>query len=225
MKTHLADSTLALYATGDLDFRNRLAAAWHVRTCARCASIAKSFETDILFRRESAASMPLPSNWDELADEMAANIRLGLSAAECIRDVQPRRENRLGELRRPALRSEATAAGRPGWFWKPAAGISAAMAVVLTVWIGSMPPEQTRVFSRVWDAVAHGRPAPAERPYVVLESSAQGIEMRQGSRTSLKVLVMGQNPDQFSANLDGSMRAQYVDDQSGQVTVTNVYAQ
>jgi anti-sigma factor RsiW len=213
MKQHLSETILALYATGDLDWRDRVAAAWHVRTCERCAGLAKSFREDVKFRKEAAEAMPLPANWDQLAEEMAANIRLGLSASECIRDVQPR------------VRVKAIGAARPNWFWKPAAGIAAAMAFVVTVWVSTMPAEQSRVFARAWDAVVHGRTVAGEAPVMVFESSASGVELRKGSRTSVKFLVAGHKPDQFSANLDGSMRAQYVDEESGQVTVTNVYAE
>jgi len=219
MKQHLSDTVLALYATGDLDWRDRAAAAWHVRTCEHCAKLAQSFREDIAFRRKSAEAMPLPAYWDALAEEMAANIRLGLSASECIRSVKSTTEVK------PRARAKPIGAVRPNWFWKPAAGIAAAMAVVVTVWFSTMPPEQTRIFSRVWDAAVHGRTGTPEALGMVLESSANGVEMRKGSRTSVKLLVSGHLPEQFSANLDGSMRAQYVDEESGQVTVTNVYAE
>jgi hypothetical protein len=210
---HLSDTVLALYATGDLDWRERVAAAWHVRTCERCTSLAMSFREDVKFRKQAAEAMPLPANWDELAEEMAANIRLGLAASECIRDIQPR------------VHKRAIGAIRPNWFWKPAAGIAAAMTLVVTVWVATMPADQSRVFARAWDAVVHGRTVAGEAPGMVLESSTSGVELRKGSRTSVKLLVAGHKPDQFSANLDGSMRAQYVDEESGQVTVTNVYAE
>jgi hypothetical protein len=99
------------------------------------------------------------------------------------------------------------------------------MALVLTVWFSFMPPEQSRVFTRVWDAAVNGRSNAAPLDSMVLEGSASGVELRKGSRTSVRLLVAGHKPDQFSANLDGSMRAQYVDEESGQVTVTNVYAE
>lgn len=213
MKQHLSETVLALYATGDLDWRDRIAAAWHIRGCERCAKAANEFREDVAFRKQAAEGMPLPANWDALAEEMAANIRLGLAASECIRDVQPR------------LTIKPVGATRPNWFWKPASGIALAMALVLTVWFSFMPPEQSRVFTRVWDAAVNGRSNAAPLDSMVLEGSASGVELRKGSRTSVRLLVAGHKPDQFSANLDGSMRAQYVDEESGQVTVTNVYAE
>lgn len=215
---HLSDTILALYATGDLDWRERLSAAWHVRTCGRCASLAQSFREDVKFRKKAAEAMPLPANWDALAEEMAANIRLGLAASECIRDIQPRAQTRVEK--RPI------GAVRPNWFWKPALATAAAMALVVTVWVWTMPPEQSRVFARAWDAVVHGRTVGlGEAPGMVLESSASGVVLRKGTRTSVKFLVAGHQPQQFSANMDGSMQAQYVDEELGQVTVTNAYAE
>ena len=216
MKRHPSDTILALSISGDLDLRDRFTTIWHVRTCPRCAKLVQSFRDDAEFFRASAEEIALPANWDSLAEEMAANIRLGLSASECIRDVK---------TSRPQATARPATAVRPDWFWKPAAGIALAMATVVMVWFSTMPPEQTRVFARVWDAAVHGRTSGPEPLSTVLESSASGIEMRRGSRTSVSVLVEGRKPEQFSANLDGSMRAQYVDDDSGQVTVTNVYSQ
>lgn len=214
MKQHLSDTVLALYASGDLDWRDRIGAAWHVRTCERCAKTAQAFREDVAFRKQAAEAMPLPANWDQLAEEMAANIRLGLAASECIRDIEPR------------VTLKPVGATRPNWFWKPAAGIAGAMAVVLVAWYSFLPPEASRAVSRVWDAAVNGRTGiQIESPSLILESSASGVELRKGSRTSVKLLVVGREPDQFSANLDGSMRAQYVDDVSGQITVTNVYAE
>lgn len=218
MKQHPSDTLVALYATGDLDWRDRVTAAWHVRTCERCANLAQSFREDVAFRKLGADAMPLPANWDALAEEMSANIRLGLSASECIRFVKS------GDVK-PRVNAKPIGAERPNWFWKPAAGIAAAMAMVVTVWFSTMPPEQTRVFTRVWNAAVHGQTGSPEAMGMVLESSANGVEMRKGSRTSVKLLVSGRLPEQFSANLDGSMRAQYVDEESGQVTVTNVYTE
>jgi hypothetical protein len=223
MKPHLPETVLALYASGDLDWRDRLRAAWHVRTCGRCGDLVRDFASDAAYRKKSAEAMPLPANWDSLAEEMAANIRLGLSAAECIRDIK-----QAPAVTVPARRRLADSAGavRPGWFWKPAGAIAAAMAMVLTVWFATMPADQARVFSKAWDVVIHGRTVSGgDAPGIVFESSSSGVELRRGSRTSVKVLVTGKRPDEFSANLDGSMRAQYVDVESGQVTVTNVFTE
>lgn len=205
---HPSEMILALYAGGDLDWRERLSAAWHVRRCARCRARVEEYDADRVLRAESAETMPLPANWDALAEEMTANIRLGLEAAECIRDTDPV----------PARTSNILGAHRPGWYWKPAAGILTGMAVVVFALVSL----QSDVFYRVWRGISRGV---NETQSVVLETSSSGIEVRRGARTKMKLLVGNHRPEQVSVNLEGSVRAQYVDDDSLQVTVTNVYAQ
>jgi hypothetical protein len=151
--------------------------------------------------------MPLPPNWDSLAEEMAANIRLGIEAAACVRE--------------PAFKAlpQTVPVVRQGWYWKPALGIAASMAVLVVAFMSS----QSEVFSRVWSAAIHGV---RETPAVIVESSARGVEVRRGSRSTMRLQVGNSRPEQVSVNLvEGSVRAQYVDDDSLQVTVTNVYAQ
>jgi anti-sigma factor RsiW len=206
---HPSEVTLALYAGGELDWRERIAAAWHVRRCERCRTRIAEYEADRTLRIKSAETMPLPANWDALAEEMTANIRLGLEASECIRDTEPAPARTL---------NIGAGVHRPGWYWKPAAGILAGMAVVVFALVSL----QSDVFQRVWRGVARGV---NEAPAVVLETSSSGIEVRRGARTKMKLLVGNHRPEQVSVNLEGSVRAQYVDDDSLQVTVTNVYAQ
>lgn len=199
MTKHPSETALALYSSGDLgSLRERVSTLWHVRTCERCAARVAAYRGDRALRAESAAAMPLPENWDALAEEMTANIRLGLSAAECVREV-------------PAV--AVPTAGRPGWYWKPAFGILGGMALVTV----AMVTLQSEVFLRVWN-----RTDPTQ---VVVESSAKGVKVRSGSRSAIELTVGQLKPAQYSVNLDGSVRAQYVDDDSLQVTVTNVYAQ
>ncbi len=209
---HPSEMVLALYASSDLEWRDRIRAGFHVRTCTRCNAKVEAYRGDRSLRAEGAKSMPLPANWDALAEEMTANIRLGLEAGECVE---------LPGRKRTLIRFDSPV--RPNWYWKPAAGILASMALVAVAFVSS----QSEVFTRVWNAALHGV---NEAPGVVLESSANGIEVRRGSRSTMRLLVGSQKPEQVSVNLggssaDGSVRAQYVDDDSLQVTVTNVYAQ
>jgi hypothetical protein len=208
VKQHPSEAVLALYSSRDLDWRERLPAAFHIRSCERCRTRVAEYQSDTKLRARGAAAMDLPENWESLAEEMAANIRLGLSAAECVRQVPESR----------AINIRPVGAVRPGWYWKPAIGIAASMALLVMTLVTT----QSEVFQRVWNGMRHGV---TEAPAVMLQSSADGVEMRRGTRSTMRISVGDHKADQYSANLDGSVRAQYVDDDSLQVTVTNVYAQ
>ncbi|BDC49291.1 hypothetical protein F183_A16070 [Bryobacterales bacterium F-183] len=202
---HPSEALLALYSSGDLDLKDRLQTAWHVRTCSRCRAMVDDFAADRQLRVNSAEAMQLPANWDALAEEMTANIRLGLSASECVRPAGP-------------IRRKVAIEDRSGWFWKPALGLGLSMVLL----VAALFTSQRGVFQRVWNAAAYGV---SDNGLTVLESSADGVEMRSGPRSAMSLKVDGRKANQYSASLDGSVRAQYVDDDLLQVTVTNVYAQ
>ncbi|MBS1834528.1 MAG: hypothetical protein JST65_17555 [Acidobacteria bacterium] len=212
-RKHPSEAILALYSSGDLDWRERWPAAWHVRGCSRCSALVDEFVADRKLRATSAEAMPLPENWDALAEEMTANIRLGLAASECIRPVSAVRVKPA-----PAAAATIQVDDRSGWFWKPALGVGLSMLLLVAV----LATSQRGTLQRVWNAAAYGA---SDAGLTVLESSANGVEMRRGTRSAMSLKVEGHKANQYSANLDGSVRAQYVDDDSFQVTVTNVYAQ
>ena len=60
---------------------------------------------------------------------------------------------------------------------------------------------------------------------LVLESTAAGIEMRRDGRAVISVRHPDRKAHEVAANLDGSMSAGYVDDETGQVTIINVSGQ
>lgn len=80
---HPASSRLELYACGDLSRFDSWRMQRHVKVCEACAK-----EIERLRRFWEAVDWSLdlpPARWNELAMEMRANIRVGLSAAECVR--------------------------------------------------------------------------------------------------------------------------------------------
>lgn len=208
-KKHPSEAVLALYGSGDLDWRERLRTALHVRRCSRCRLLVDDYSADRKLRAASARAMELPDNWDALAEEMTANIRLGLSASECVRPAGPVRLKMSGGSR---------SSGASNWYWKPALGVGLSMALLVV----ALAASQRGVFQRVWNAAAYGA---SDAGLTVLESSADGVEMRRGTRSAMSLKVGRHKANQYSASLDGSVRAQYVDDDLLQVTVTNVYAQ
>jgi hypothetical protein len=71
-----------MLAGGDCGFVRAFLLNRHLRQCPDCAAELDEF---FALRAETADFMPPTVNWDGLADEMRANIRLGLEAGECVR--------------------------------------------------------------------------------------------------------------------------------------------
>jgi hypothetical protein len=70
-------------------------------------------------------------------------------------------------------------------------------------------------------------PRPAAAPWVdgtLIEANRGGIEMRQGDR-----MLSLRHPEAedvtYLVNVEGGLRARYVDSQTGQITIQNLYAQ
>ena len=60
-----------------------------------------------------------------------------------------------------------------------------------------------------------------------VQGTSSGLELQQQNNRALTVLyrVKEKEPVMLSANTDGSVRARYVDSDTGQVTITNVYTE
>ena len=80
---HPSEQDLALHAGRDLG----MLSAWRVgRHVARCGQCRQSVEAYAAFGPDSPKWCELPADldWERLAREMKANIRLGLEAGECV---------------------------------------------------------------------------------------------------------------------------------------------
>lgn len=99
----------------------------------------------------------------------------------------------------------------PSWLgWRAAATlVPVTLVLVLGWWLLPSRPGVTRV---------------PETEGIVLEATAGGIELRQQGR-SLALQHPGGGDVTYSANVEGTLRARYVDSETGQVTINNVYAQ
>jgi hypothetical protein len=84
--THPAANDLALLAGGDAGAFHRFFLDRHVRGCADCQGKIADFRQ---LREELSQDDSLPDlNWNSLAAEMRANIRLGLEAGACVRSAR-----------------------------------------------------------------------------------------------------------------------------------------
>jgi hypothetical protein len=86
-------------------------------------------------------------------------------------------------------------------------------------------PVVALVLFGVW--LQRPRPQPAKTPWVdgtLLAATSEGIELRQGDR-----MLSLRNPEAgevtYAVNAQGTLRARYVDTETGQVTINNVYVQ
>src|SRR5277367_1430093 len=88
MPRHLAEADLALFASGDVGLWKYGAVCLHIARCEDCRARVEVYRQGRQVLKQAAAEMPAGVNWDRLAAEMTANIRVGLAAGEC---VAPRR--------------------------------------------------------------------------------------------------------------------------------------
>lgn len=209
MTRHLAETDLALYAAGDLPFWRSGLVWFHVRHCEGCRELVDALRADREELRRSADELPagIPKNfdWDQLAAEMKANIRVGLAAGEC---VTPR---------------ERKAAGIS---WRPAAIAAGLMVVLAGAWWLNIPRSDTEVIGRALHEMATRGPvsAPREERGPVVGASSSGVELLENGG-GLGIEQGGLEPVMFSVSTQGSASARYVDQDTGQVTITGTYVQ
>jgi hypothetical protein len=209
MSRHVMETELALYAAGDLPFWRGAVVHFHVRRCDECRGLVEALRADRQELRRSADDMPsnisTDFDWDQLAAEMTANIRVGLAAGEC---VTPRE-------RKVAAMS-----------WRPVA-IAAGLVVLLAgAWWLNIPRTDTEAIGRaIRDMATGGRMSATqeERGPVVGASSAGVVLVENGGRMGID--QGGLEPVMYSVSTQGSASARYVDQDTGQVTITATYVQ
>jgi hypothetical protein len=106
---HPNQATLALQAGGDLGFFARWLTERHLARCPQCREELAAFESvrDVL---PELAEIP-DIQWNRMAAEMRANIRLGLAAGECVRQAEgPMRGGRVFTGLRAAVAMASIAA-------------------------------------------------------------------------------------------------------------------
>jgi hypothetical protein len=207
---HITETNLALFARGDMPLWRQFFVRLHVARCRACQREVSAYREDREAVRRIATAMPAGVQWDRLAAEMTANIRVGLAAGEC---VAPRRPMR------------AVPAG-----WRMAAVMSGFAFLLVSAWWLNMPASENTALRAA--VIKIGRALPWSRPGMLalddrgplVEVSAAGIQLRENGG----VLGMSQGmarPVSVTLSVQGSARARYVDSETGQVTITGVYAQ
>ena len=209
MSRHVMETDLALYAAGDLPFWRgalvHLRVRLHLRRCDDCRGLVEALRADREELRGSADDMPAGLDWDQLAAEMTANIRVGLAAGEC---VTPR------ERKVPAIS------------WRPAAIAVGVVVLLGGAWWLNVPRTDTETIGRALRSMATGErsTSPQEERDPVVGASSSGVELLEnGGR--LGIGQSGLQPVMYSVSTQGSASTRWVDQDTGQVTITAVYVQ
>ncbi|MGC2657365.1 MAG: hypothetical protein WA324_05265 [Bryobacteraceae bacterium] len=200
---HPAVAELALLATGDLTWPQRLLLNRHLDQCTACSQDVNRFRTAREAFRRDAEGQTLTgyeaiADWSRLEREMLGNIAVGVDASRCIDNVG------TGHFR--------------GW---RGATAGACLAMLLVVgWLMNVPREETdRLTASVRRVVGlDGR----QMSGTVLQTTPDGIAVEaQGATMTLL------HPASAVVTVAGnaSVGARYVDEDSGEVTITNVYGQ
>jgi hypothetical protein len=186
---HPAESQLALFAGGDLDLLGRWRLRWHLSTCDYCRREIESLRRAAERFRMDAVEMPAGLNWDRLAAEMTANIRVGLEAGECV---------------------AATAVKPARVGWKTAVAMACMIFALLAAWwLNPMPRRQGYEM---------------RASHVEMRTTASGIQLNENGNALTLLHTRGrQKPIIISA--PGTLRARFVDNETGQVTINNVYTE
>lgn len=201
---HPAEIELALYAGGELPFWRNWSLAVHVRKCESCRRNARLFAADRKQLLSLDENLPSEVKWDRLAQEMTGNIRVGLAAGECVTPIV-QKHRRL--------------------HWRPALTVAAVASLVVGAWVLNMPPSETQALGRVARALWTGtsvRPVEAAGP--IVESTASGLQVKENG-SAMTLMNPGSQPVAVTVSMGGSVRARYVDADTAQVTITNVYLQ
>jgi hypothetical protein len=199
---HPRVETLALYATGDLPWRLRWRTGSHIRYCAGCEQQVLLFRSAAAELKREAETQTLTgfeaiADWTRLEREMLGNIAVGVAAARCI--------DKVGGAR--ALLTKGALA-------------AALLALFIAGWATHIPGEQTAHLAASLRNVFGLQRPQAAGP--IVETTPEGIAVRAQGAT-LTIL----HPRSAVVSLTGAsaVGARYVDEETGQITITNVYGQ
>jgi hypothetical protein len=192
---HPAESELALFAGRDLGWVTGWRVGRHVRECEQCRGAVDGYRS-LRSEISTLGELPAQVDWNRLASEMKANIRLGLAAGECVG----------GPSGSDSKTSQAAFAG-----WQTLLAYAGLIAVVVAgVWL--QRPASKPVLTAAGALELSG---------VVVGVSGDGIQVTEGGR-GLGLRYGAFRDVNYSADASGAMGARYVDTSTGYVTVVNV---
>ncbi len=209
MRVHSRDGNhpiaekLALFSRGDLPWVEHWKCGRHVARCRVCEGEVARFRFATEHLQNEAAAQTLTgfeaiTDWTRLEREMLGNIGVGVAAARCVGEVGHRRTT---HFRRAAV-------------------ILGLLVLFAIGWLTHIPQAQNvRLMASLRQLVATPR---ASGKNTVLRTSRDGISVRAQGAT---LTIMHPRSAVVSLSGASSVRARYVDEDSGEVTITSVYGQ
>lgn len=199
---HPSLEVLALHSAGDLPLLSGWRVRYHVARCHECERQLHLFQSATEELKREASSETLTgfeaiADWPSLEREMLGNIGVGVDAARCI--------DGIGK--------------RSSWTVRFAA-IAGLVLLFAAGWMTHIPSDESqRLWATLRTFVGLERPAPVG---TILRSTPEGIAVRTQGAT-LTIL----HPRSAVVSLSGNsaVAARYIDEDTGQVTITNVYGQ
>lgn len=194
--------TLALYSRGELPWRLRWRTGSHVKHCADCEQHVLLIRSSIEELKREAEAQTLTgfeaiADWARLEREMLGNIAVGVAAGRCVEKAGRKR----ALLSKSALATALLALFVAGWLMRIPREQTEHWAVSLTQWMGA----QRR---QVADTV--------------IQTTPDGIAVRAQGAT---LTIMHPRSARVSLSGSSAVEARYVDTETGEVTITNVYGQ
>jgi hypothetical protein len=208
LSLHPTAEVLALFSSADLPWFDRLKIRRHLSACERCDHQLSVFRASNAEFKRQAATETLTGfeavvDWQRLEREMQGNIIVGLAAARCVDKVHKPR----GLLIKVSL-------------------ASAMVLLFILGWVTHVPTEQgALLYASVRGALSGGTFSgyhSHESLGHILRSRPDGIVVGS-SAGSLTILHPASAV--ISASGTSSVEARYIDETTGQVTITNVYEQ
>lgn len=193
MSRHPNRELLALHTGGDLPVWRRLYVNHHLYRCEECRAEEAMFRASANALCEAVPRLNASINWEDLAAEMRANIRLGLEASEAI----------------AAYDSPAPSRSQAG---KWTGVLVAAMVMILFAgawWFGVRSRKlQTPVMM-------------VHQPAVVAATGA-GVEVLDGG-LAMELRTPASRDAFVTVSTQGTAQTRYTDAETGQITVNHVY--
>ncbi|MGI8961452.1 MAG: hypothetical protein ACR2IV_17165 [Bryobacteraceae bacterium] len=195
--------TLALYSKRDVAWGRRLQIRRHIGRCADCEEQVLRFQSARDELKREANSQTLTgfeaiTDWTRLEREMLGNIAVGVAAARCIEKV-----------------------GRGRILSSRGVWVTVGLAILFVAgWLTNVPSEQRNHL-----AASIRRSIGIEIPQIagsVVRTTPEGIAVRAQGAT-LTIL----HPPSAVISLAGgsSLGARFVDEETGEITITNVYGE
>ncbi len=194
---HFSEHEAALASSGDLPLMLKLQSHAHCLVCPDCRARVDSFRSDRSRVDVAVDSFELPRaiKWDQLEAEMLGNIRLGL-------DVDAVHQ---GSVQKTEARYIP---------WRAAVAILAMTVIVMTGWFLTGPGSRPTA-SAVAQVRSGGLLLRGDENGVGVENRGRGMILRNVASRSNRIEV----------GLEGSVRSSVVDQDSGQVTVSQIYVE